>query len=43
MALFLLSWTLLERFLDAVARKLTKIRFIGPISVAMMLSEDDLY
>ena len=41
MALFLLSWTLLERFLDAVARKLTKIRFIGPISLAMMLSEDD--
>ena len=35
------SWTLLERFLDAVARKFTKIRFIGPISLAMMLSEDD--
>ena len=32
---------LLERFLDEVARNLAKLRRLGNIFVAMMLSEDD--
>ena len=32
---------LLDRFLDEVARKLAKLRRLGNIFVAMMLSEDD--
>ena len=39
--LFLFSWTLLDRFFDAVARKLAKMMSIGHIFVAMMISEDD--
>ena len=33
----------LERFLGAVARKLTEMKSIGPMFVAMMLSEDEFY
>ena len=39
--LFLPSWTLLERFLDEVVRKLAKIVSLGPSFVAKMLSEGD--
>ena len=35
------SWTILERFLEKVARKLAKFWYLGTIFVAVMLSEDD--